>query len=148
MKLGNSQSHAFLAKNLKSIATQSQCLGLLKRQVSLTHDTYTFGSLLPLDGMRCVPTMVARATRWFRHCQLNLPFGSFLRITTDKGRQFEADIRNNLAKIMRFARKRTTAYPPQTNGCVIIFDRSLQAVQMALWAQTTGRELFQFYLVS
>lgn len=51
-------------------------------------------------------------------------------ITTDQGRQFEADLFHRLAIVMGIVKQRTTAYHPQSNGAVERWHRSLKVALM------------------
>lgn len=54
-------------------------------------------------------------------------FGCPLRITTDQGRQFEADLFSRLSRLIGSAHLRTTAYHPAANGMVERFHRQLKS---------------------
>lgn len=58
-------------------------------------------------------------------------FGAPLRITTDQGRQFEADLFNKLLGMFGTRRIRTTLYHPQANGRIELWHRTLKSAIMA-----------------
>lgn len=105
------------------------------------------GPLPPSYGKRYCLTMVDRATRWPEAIPLEditaatiseafyvhwiARFGTPARISTDQGRQFEAEIFQRLTQLLGIDKKRTTAYHPQANGCVERWHRSLKAAIMA-----------------
>jgi len=58
-------------------------------------------------------------------------FGAPSRITTDQGRQFEAELFNKLLGVFGTKRIRTTPYHPQANGRIERWHRTLKAAIMA-----------------
>lgn len=115
------------------------------------------GPLPPSYGYRYCLTMIDRFTRWPEACPLEeitsvkvaeaivgtwiSRFGTPARITTDQGRQFESDLFISLTRVLGIQRNRTSAYHPQSNGCVERWHRSLKASLMAVmnttdWART------------
>lgn len=65
-------------------------------------------------------------------------FGVPLKITTDRGRQFESQLFNQLALVIGCQHFRTTSYHPQSNGLIERWHRTLKAAikcqQTASWA--------------
>lgn len=57
-------------------------------------------------------------------------YGVPLRITTDRGRQFESDLFNSLARICGSDHLRTTSYNPEANGLVERLHRPLKSAIM------------------
>ena len=108
------------------------------------------GPLPPSRGYNYLLTCVDRFTRWPEAIPLTSitadavaqaflsgwisRFGVPSTIITDRGRQFESQLWNNLMSLLGSKRARTTAYHPQTNGMVERFHRQLKA---ALKAQPT-----------
>lgn len=105
------------------------------------------GPLPPSNGKRYCLTIIDRFTRWPEACPLEnitsataaeaivstwvARYGTPARITTDQGRQFESELFSNLTRVLGIQRCRTTAYHPQSNGCVERWHRSLKASLMA-----------------
>ena len=52
-------------------------------------------------------------------------------ITTDRGTQFESQLFAQLSQTLGFCRLRTTSYPPQSNGKLERFHRTLKAALMS-----------------
>lgn len=105
------------------------------------------GPLPDSQGFRYLFTVIDRATRWFEAVPMNditsqtcaealisgwiSRYGCPAAIVTDRGRQFEAGLWNQVAKAFGFATPKTTAYHPQSNGMVERLHRSLKASLMA-----------------
>jgi hypothetical protein len=86
--------------------------------------------------------MIDRSTRWTEAAPLKSitaeevaqaflstwisRFGPPLEIVTDQGRQFESQLFHELSRTIGFARLRTTAYHPQSNGLIERWHRSLK----------------------
>lgn len=56
-------------------------------------------------------------------------FGVPLHVVTDRGTQFESELFLELSKLVGFHRVRTTAYHPQTNGCI---ERAHRTIKTAI----------------
>lgn len=105
------------------------------------------GPLPPSGGFLYILTMVDRFTRWpeaypmrdmtattvARHfvSQYVSRFGVPLRITTDRGSQFESRMFDEMTKLLGTHHLRTTAYHPQANGLVERLHRQLKAALIA-----------------
>uniref|UniRef100_A0A5S6QC46 RNA-directed DNA polymerase n=1 Tax=Trichuris muris TaxID=70415 RepID=A0A5S6QC46_TRIMR len=104
------------------------------------------GPLPPAGPYRFLLTVIDRFSRWpeawplehitaecvaeaFIACWISR-FGSPARITTDQGRQFEADLFRRLAILCGMHRSRTTSWHPCSNGMVERFHRQLKAALM------------------
>lgn len=88
-------------------------------------DRFTrFPEVFPISNITA--DVVARTlfSGWFAR------YGVPLRITTDRGRQFESDLFNSLAKCCGSDHLRTTAYNPESNGLVERMHRQLKAAIM------------------
>ena len=82
---------------------------------------------IPLTSITADAVAQAFLTGWISR------FGIPSTIITDRGRQFESQLWNNLMSLLGSKRSRTTAYHPQTNGMVERFHHQLKA---ALKTQT------------
>lgn len=105
------------------------------------------GPLPQSDGMRYCLTMTDRCSRWPEAVPIDeitavkvasalystwiCRFGVPVRITTDQGRQFESDLFRRLMQILGTRRCRTTAYHPQSNGCIERWHRTLKTALTA-----------------
>ena len=100
-------------------------------------------------------TAIDRATRWVEAIPLSKidarsvadafvstwisRFGVPLTVVTDRGRQFESEFFQALGQAVGFARVRTTAYHPQSNGFVERVHRTLKAAlrsKQASWIRS------------
>ena len=97
--------------------------------------------------MKYLLTMIDRSTKWieaepisdisaltvataFLRCWVTR-YGVPLHIITDRGKQFESELFQELARLVGFNRLRTTSYHPQTNGLVERMHRCLKTSIMA-----------------
>ncbi|KAG1714748.1 Mitogen-activated protein kinase-binding protein 1 [Nymphon striatum] len=96
---------------------------------------------------RYLLTCIDRATRWTEAVPLAditaksvalgflntwiSRFGVPLIVHTDRGRQFESELFNQLSHIVGFHRLRTSAYHPQANGLIERFHRTFKTAIMA-----------------
>lgn len=101
------------------------------------------GPLPPSNGFKYCLTMIDRQSRWTEAIPLQdimaetvsdafyshwvCRFGVPSRITTDQGRQFESQLFHQLTTLLGIQRNRTTAYHPQSNGCVERWHRTLKS---------------------
>ena len=105
------------------------------------------GPLPPSQGYTYLLTCVDRYTRWPEAIPISTitseavaqafvrgwisRFGVPSTIVTDRGRQFESHLWNNLMALLGTKRSRTTSYHPQANGIVERFHRQLKAALKA-----------------
>ena len=105
------------------------------------------GPLPPSQGYTYLLTCVDRYTRWPEAIPISTitseavaqafisgwisRFGVPSTIVTDRGRQFESQLWNNLTALLGIKRSRTTSYHPQSNGMVERFHRQLKAALKA-----------------
>lgn len=105
------------------------------------------GPLPPSNGFRYILTIIDRYSRWVEalpiaditastvsesfHREWISRYGVPSTVVTDQGRQFESEFFKELGRIMGFARNRTTAYHPQSNGMIERFHRTLKSSLMA-----------------
>ena len=105
------------------------------------------GPLPPSQGYTYLLTCVDRYTRWPEAIPISTitseavaqafvrgwisRFGVPSTIVTDRGRQFESHLWNNLMALLGTKRSRTTSYHPQANGMVECFHRQLKAALKA-----------------
>ncbi|GFS93834.1 putative gag-pol protein [Nephila pilipes] len=111
------------------------------------------GPLPSSEGFRYCLTIIDRYCRWPEAIPLpdiradNLlkgwiaRFGTPLVITTDQGTQFEAQLFQELSKLIGFKRNRTTSYHPQANGCIERWHRTLKASIMCHENESWTRSL-------
>lgn len=120
------------------------------------------GPLPPSDGYRYCLTAVDRFTRWAEAVPIAditaesvakaflsewvARFGCPTDIVTDRGRQFESSLFQQLSKTIGFKHRKTTAYHPQCNGLVERFHRQLKAAIMC-HADCRWSELLPFVLL-
>lgn len=119
---------------------------------------------LPIsNGKRYCVTMIDRATKWpeaFPVSDISAEtvskviyegwitrFGCCSRLTSDQGKQFEANLFKNLMKRMGIEKSRTTAYHPQANGMIERWHRTLKAaltarLQNSNWTEELPTVLF------
>ena len=107
----------------------------------------TYTNSISSSPMKYVLTMVDRATKWieaepipdisaitvamaFLRCWISR-YGVPLHIITDRGKQFESELFQEVARLVGFTRLRTTSYHPQTNGLVERMHRCLKTSIMA-----------------
>lgn len=118
------------------------------------------GPLSESNGFSYLLTIIDRATRWPEAIPLTnitaetvaralisgwiARFGIPLRITTDRGRQFESQLFNQLNEALGVQHFRTTAFHPQSNGIIERWHRSLK---VALKAKFTGNWINELPLV-
>jgi transposase InsO family protein len=97
----------------------------------------------PCQGHRDCLTMTDRFTRWPEvapmsditadtvaktfHATWIARFGCPQRITTDQGRQFEANLLTSLTHLLGIKRCRTSPYRPECNGLIERWHRPLKA---------------------
>ena len=105
------------------------------------------GPLPPSQGYTYLLTCIDRFTRWPEVIPLKdissetvsrafllgwvARFGVPTKVTTDRGRQFEANLFHELTKLLGCAKTRTTSYHPQCNGLIERFHRSLKTALRA-----------------
>lgn len=121
------------------------------------------GPLPPSSGKRYCLTIIDRYTRWPEAQPLEdisaksvasalyntwiSRYGVPVRVTTDQGRQFEAELFRHLMQILGIQRCRTTAYHPQSNGCVERWHRSLKTSLTAHLSADSWTELLPTVLL-
>ena len=104
-------------------------------------------SAVPDSPHRYLVTLTDRMTKWVEaqpvsstisdvisDAFLNSWFSRFgvpLYLRTERGSQFESELRECLAKTIGFCRLRTTAYHPQSNGQIERFHRTLKEALMS-----------------
>lgn len=101
------------------------------------------GPLQPSNGYRYCFTIIDRFTRWAEAIPIEdikattvaqalikewiSRFGIPARITSDQGKQFEAELFRELNQILGIEHLRTTSYHPQSNGMIERWHRTLKA---------------------
>jgi len=83
----------------------------------------------PLSDITATTIASAFIETWISRC------GVPLRVVTDRGAQFEAELFAELAKLVGFHRLRTTAYHPQANGMI---ERAHRTIKTAVMARKEG----------
>ncbi|GFS49348.1 retrovirus-related Pol polyprotein from transposon 297 [Trichonephila clavipes] len=115
------------------------------------------GSLPSSEGFRFCLTIIDRYSRWMEVFPMpdiraetvanNIlknwisRFGTPLVITTDQGTQFEAQLFQELSKLIEFKGNKTTTYHPQTNGYIELWHRSLKVSIMCHENESWTRSL-------
>lgn len=101
------------------------------------------GSLTPCEhGHRYLITMIDRFTKWPEAVPVTeitaevvakvfyetwiCRFGTFDKLTTDQGRQFESKLFSELLKLMGIKKSRSSPYHPQSNGMIERWHRSMK----------------------
>lgn len=88
-------------------------------------DRFTrFPEIFPINDITADTVARALFSGWIAR------YGVPLRITSDRGRQFESDLFNSLAKICGTDHLRTTAYNPESNGLVERMHRQMKSAIM------------------
>lgn len=121
------------------------------------------GPLSPSNGFSYILTVVDRFTRWPEAYPISdiststiantfvnqyiSRFGVPLRITTDRGAQFESNLFNSLAEWLGTEHYRTTAYHPQANGMVERCHRQLKSSLIARANTTKWSDDLAFVLL-
>lgn len=105
------------------------------------------GPLPPSDGYKYCLTLIDRYSRWPEAIPLRditaetvarafvftwvSRFGCPIRVTTDRGQQFESQLFKAIAKLCGISLSRTTSYHPQSNGILERWHRTLKAAIMS-----------------
>ncbi|KFD64619.1 hypothetical protein M514_23221 [Trichuris suis] len=122
------------------------------------------GPLPVSDGYRYLLTCIDRFTRWpeaipivdmsaetvanaFINCWISR-FGVPSTVTTDRGRQFESHVWQQLMKTLGCKRTRTTSYHPISNGIVERFHQQLKAAIVATGDKAYWTQRLLFILLS
>ena len=96
-------------------------LSLCEGQSYLLTTVYRWCKALPMPDISMYSTAKTFVASWVSR------FGVPAVITTDRGKQFESDIFNQLMKLLENKRIKKTAYHPKPNGLVERFYRSLKS---------------------
>ncbi|XP_052743759.1 uncharacterized protein LOC112047118 isoform X1 [Bicyclus anynana] len=123
-------------------------LGTFDKASRLSHcHLDLIGPLKPCNDYKYCVTMIDRVTKWPEVVPVKditaetvakvflehyiARYGCPLKVTTDRGAQFESDLFTQLLKKLGIERVRTTAYNPKANGMVERLHRTLKAAIMA-----------------
>jgi len=92
---------------------------------------YTFTAICPFSKFGiCVPIRNKEASTVAKAIvdQIFLKWGLCHEVITDQGPEFEAELLNELLKILGIVRLRTSGYRPQTNGACEVWHRTLNSM--------------------